>query len=244
MERFKKRRRSGSLDQQLLVIKWASMLLLGRFSNDPNGALLTAGTAVTGGVLYTVGTAIAVSGQYAPISLLLVCGVVFIFRFIFAELSSIPFDGGVYSLMLVGSTKLVAAIAACCSILDLAATAVVSAGTASNYFYGHWGLINTYGATIGILAAFAILALFGVKDSANLSLAIFVVHILTMCALVGASIVFWIRNGPDILVANWNLPSPSGNVAKDIFSGFCVGMLGFTGFETVCTFTFYRKATV
>ncbi|KAI8912006.1 amino acid permease-domain-containing protein [Powellomyces hirtus] len=171
------------------------------------------------------------SGQYAPISLLLVCIVVFIYRFIFAELGSIPLNGGVYSLLLVGSTKFVAAMAACCSILDLSASAVVSAATASNYFYGQWGIGNVYALTIGVLALFAVLALAGMKDSANVSLVIFWIHLATMIALILASLVHWGRNGSDTLVANWNAPSPTGNVAYDIFNGFCLGMLGFTGME-------------
>ncbi|KAJ3175149.1 hypothetical protein HDU87_006384 [Geranomyces variabilis] len=189
------------------------------------------GIAVTGGVLYTVGPAIVVAGQYAPISLLLVCVVVFIYRYIFAELGAVPLNGGVYSLLLVGSTKLVAAAAAVCLILDLGAAAVVSAATASNYANGQWEIGNVYVLTIAVLVAFALLALAGVKDSANVSLVIFWIHLATMMALMVASVVHWIRHGSEVLVSNWNAPSPTGNAPLDIFNGFCLGMLGFTGME-------------
>ncbi|KAJ3145853.1 hypothetical protein HDU86_000620 [Geranomyces michiganensis] len=189
------------------------------------------GIAVTGGVLYTVGPSIVVAGQYAPISLLLVCIVVFIYRFIFAELGAVPLNGGVYSLLLVGSTKLVAAAAAVCLILDLGAAAVVSAATASNYANGQWEIGNVYVLTIAVLVAFALLALAGVKDSANVSLVIFWIHLATMIALMVASVVHWIRHGSDVLRDNWNAPSPTGSVPLDIFNGFCLGMLGFTGME-------------
>ncbi|KAJ3003027.1 hypothetical protein HKX48_001992, partial [Thoreauomyces humboldtii] len=207
--------------------KMPDKLQMGQFR-----ATAIAAISVTGGVLYTIGFAVTVAGQYAPISLLLTCIVVFIYRFIFAELGSIPLNGGVYSLLLVGSTKLVASMAACCMVLDLSASAVVAASTGANYFVGQWGHGNVYLVTVIVLVLFGFLALAGVKDSANLSTVIFGIHFVTMSMLLVATAVHWGQNGSDILIANWNAPSPTGNAPWDIFLGFCIGMLGFTGIET------------
>ncbi|KAI8816639.1 amino acid permease-domain-containing protein [Fimicolochytrium jonesii] len=199
---------------------------------DQYRATAIAAVAVTGGAFYSIGQIVVAAGQYAPISAALVCIVVFAYRSIFTELGVIPLNGGVYSLLLVGSTKMIAAMAACCAILDYGGSAVVSASTASNYFHGQWGFVDTYPLTICVLVVFAFLALGGVKDSANFGLGIFLIHLLTLLIIIFSSIVFWARNGSDTLIANWNAPSPSGNVAYDLFVGWCIGMLAFTGIET------------
>jgi hypothetical protein len=92
--------------------------------------------------------------------------------------SHIPLNGGVYSAMMLASTKSLAAVAACCSILDYVATgkissfylcflhfhlifgaAVVSGASATSYFYGEFGLINVYWTTLGVLLLFCLLAM-------------------------------------------------------------------------------------
>lgn len=62
-----------------------------------------------------------------------------------------------------------------------------------------------------------------------------------MIALIIASAVHWGQIGNEQLKANWNqgrsdATSPQ-SVAKQIFNGFCLGMLGLTGFECVYTFS-------
>ncbi|RKO89608.1 amino acid transporter [Blyttiomyces helicus] len=208
-------------------------------------ATAIAANDLIGSVLYTVGVTVAVAGQWAPVSLLLVCGVVCLFRFIFSEVGTcVPLNGGCYSLMLVASTKLFAAIAACCSILDYASTAVVSAASASIYFQGQWGLIDILPATMGVLAVFALLSMLGMRESAGVSLGIFSLHVATLLTLVGASVYHIAREGSGVLTANWSEPTPSGNTALDIFYGFCVGMLGVTGFETSANYIEEQKPGV
>ncbi|TPX64661.1 hypothetical protein SpCBS45565_g05712 [Spizellomyces sp. 'palustris'] len=208
----------GSLHNKGSLGEWSSTAIA---AND-----------LIGSVLYTTGLAITAAGQYAPISLFLACLVMYMYRFIFAEVGScVPVNGGCYSTMLAASSKLVAAIAACCSILDYLATAVVSAASASTYFRDEFGIINVIGATVGILLFFAALNLLGIRESSHVSFAIFAVHATTLVCLTGAGVVQWVRNGVGTLRANWNEPSPNDNAPLDIFFGFCVGMLGFTGFE-------------
>jgi hypothetical protein len=54
-----------------------------------------------------------------------------------------------------------------------------------------------------------------------------------MAALMIASVVTWIQHGNDTLRNNWNAgqPGSASGVARDIFNGICLGLLGVTGFE-------------
>ena len=62
-----------------------------------------------------------------------------------------------------------------------------------------------------------------------------VIQMLTMLVLATASIVAWGRGGNAQLRDNWAAGQAisARNVAKQIFDGICIGMLGLTGFECV-----------
>ena len=55
----------------------------------------------------------------------------------------------------------------------------------------------------------------------------------TMTALVIAALVAWIKHGNTTIGENWysGLPASSSGIARQIFNGVCLGMLGMTGFE-------------
>lgn len=57
-----------------------------------------------------------------------------------------------------------------------------------------------------------------------------------MIALLISSMVHWGKTGNGQLEENWSRYSaPSAaKVARQIFDGFCLGMLGLTGFECMC----------
>ncbi len=64
------------------------------------------------------------------------------------------------------TSKRFAAVAACLSILRYMATAVVSATTAVNYLIVTVPETPLVGTTIALLAAFAVLMIIGIKESA------------------------------------------------------------------------------
>ncbi|KAJ3118350.1 hypothetical protein HK100_000626 [Physocladia obscura] len=135
--------------------------------------------------------------------------------------------------MLLASNKGLASVAACCSILDYISTAVVSAATAAAYFYFEFGFISQYWAVIVVLAVFGLLTMLGVRESSFVSLGILMLHMSTMLLVVIASVYQVCRTGPDIAHENFS----SGSVSTqgwpmDLFLGYCVGMVGVTGFET------------
>lgn len=90
-------------------------------------------------------------------------------------------------------------------------------------------------ATICLLAFFAVLVIWGISDSANVALVMFVGHLTTMLVLIG----YCIKHAAgDISVFHENLDSPfpditadneviaPGNAATALFFGFASALLG------------------
>ena len=90
--------------------------------------------------------------------------------------------------------------------------------------------LDTYWGTIILLAFFALLMIIGITESAQLATGIFIVHISTMCFLIAISGTYMIAN-PMIITENLREPLKYDWPLSLIF-GFCVGMLGVTGYET------------
>ncbi|KAJ3328211.1 hypothetical protein HDU76_010391 [Blyttiomyces sp. JEL0837] len=223
--------------------EWMATAIGGHISNNllplilnADFALLffpTAANDLVGSLLYTIGVVTTVAGKFAPISLLLVCLSLFPFKRVISEVvDRIPLNGGIYSAMILTSSKEAAAFAACCSILDYVATAVVSAASASAYVKSEVPIISSIGLTLGVLGFFGILTMFGVKESSAVSFGILAMHIITVTLVAIFSVVKLTQIGPEVLLGNIHQPTVSDSWAYDIFIGYCVGMLGVTGFET------------
>jgi len=195
-----------------------------------------AGNDLLASVLYTTGIVCTACAQNAPFAMLLSGLALFPFRKIFQEVgTALPLNGGVYVAMLNSASKLTATFAATCSLISYSATAVVSAASCTSYAAGVWGDFPIVPVTVAILAAFAVLVVFGVKDSANVALAIFTFHICTLLILLACSFAAIFGNKGEMWILNWNYPlpvSPSGGVGMDIYLGYSVALLGLTGFET------------
>ncbi|KAJ3248304.1 hypothetical protein HDU77_008163, partial [Chytriomyces hyalinus] len=198
-------------------------------------ATAIAANDIVGSVLYTIGVVTVVAGKLAPVCLLLVSATLFFpFSQIIRQVGSrIPLNGGVYSCMFLTSTKGMAAVAACCSILDYISTATVSASSAASYFYFEFGFLNVYWSSVGLLAIFGLLAMMGARESSSVSIAILCTHMVTMLLVAIACFHQFRTSGTSILASNFQTPSISPRGwPMDLFLGYCVGMLGVTGFET------------
>ncbi|KAF8065050.1 amino acid permease-domain-containing protein [Lyophyllum atratum] len=206
--------------------------VLGQFT-----ASALAGNAVLGSVFYALPAVVAVSSVYSPISLFIATLVLFLWRPIMEELgSALPLSGAPYTYILNVSTKSFALIGAALLLLDFAATSVVSAATAASYLAGEVALpFPPFVGAVFLLVIFTIVSLWGVKESARIALVVLMFHLVTMTTLIISSCVYWGRTGISQLQENWHVGSaPSSSaVAREIFNGFCLGMLGLTGFE--CT---------
>ncbi|MCB0310163.1 MAG: APC family permease [Bdellovibrionales bacterium] len=210
------------------------------------------GNDITSSCLYVSALSLAWAGPKAPICLLMVAGVLWLFRGIYHEVvGALPLNGGAYNALLNTTLKRNASIAACLTILSYLATAVISAHEATGY--GHFVLHRVFhltldhaeqiGITIFLLLVFALLVIRGIKESSHVALGIFIFHIssLTLLLLTGA---WWIyQNGPTLFFENLasSPPEPSD---FPIFLGFAVAMLGISGFESSANFVEEQKEGV
>ncbi|OQR91399.1 hypothetical protein THRCLA_09013 [Thraustotheca clavata] len=203
------------------------------------------GNDLLGSCLYSAGLVAASSGFLAPVSFLLVSFVLYLFRFIYEEVViAFPLNGGSYNCLLNTTSKRVAAVAACMSMLSYMATSVVSATSAAYYFQSQFPTLPIVSTSIGILGLFGILNIIGIGESAVVALTIFTLHAITLIVLMVVSLIYTVQN-THIIQQNFQAPFPdvdfagntiTGNVATALFFGFSSAMLGVTGFETSSNF--------
>jgi len=211
-------------------------------------ATAISGNDITSSCLYVIALCTVAAGKLAPISLLLVVGTLHLFRGIYVEVvTGLPLNGGAYNALLNTTSKLLAAVAACLTLLSYVATAVVSANSSASYaaqLFPPSIDFPVYWATIGILGIFALLNLLGISESAVVALMIFTFHMITLVALVTGSIVFMIQDGGEQFVQNMKAGPQQGNYAADVYFGFCSALLGVSGFESSANFIEEQKRGV
>lgn len=195
------------------------------------------GNDITSSCLYVSALTIAVAGQYAWLSLLVVAAVLFLFRKIYAEVvGALPLNGGAYNVLLNSTSKGNAALAACLTILSYMATAVLSGSEAMHYLSEIWDGFNVNFATFILLLLFLLLTILGIGESAIVALIIFIFHLVSIAALIIFSGYYIMQNGLSVLNANFQLPLKSGGVLSALFLGFSAAMLGISGFESSANF--------
>ncbi len=211
-------------------------------------ATAISGNDISSSVLYVSALAIIFAGQYAWITLLIVAGVLYLFRKIYGEVvGALPLNGGAYNALLNTTSKRMASMAATLTLLSYMATAVISANEAIHYLFSlfhiheNWIILL---ATTGLLAVFAGLAIMGIKESSKVAIAIFVFHLTTMSILIAGLTFFVIQHGFDIFWENWNQPPRHGQIWLAVFFGFAASMLGISGFESSANFVEEQKPGV
>lgn len=203
------------------------------------------GNDITSSCLYVSAITIAMAGQYAWIALLLVAGVLFLYRKIYGEVvGALPLNGGAYNVLLNTTSKSNASIAACLTILSYMATAVISASEAMHYLQESIAALPVFYATLGLLFLFLCLNILGISESAVVALVIFIFHMVSMALLIITAIYFIVQNGTSIFDTNFSLPVKGGSITKALFFGFSAAMLGISGFESSANFVEEQKRGV
>ncbi|MGV9011132.1 MAG: APC family permease [Flavobacteriales bacterium] len=197
-------------------------------------ATAIAGNDITSSCLYVGAIALGYAGPWAVVALLIVAGVLFLFRKIYGEVvGALPLNGGAYNVLLNTTNKYNASIAACLTILSYMATAVLSASTAMYYLHALVPSVPVLIATVIVLSIFMLLSIAGMSESSVVAIVIFIAHLVTMGVLISASIWFVMQHGFDLFKLNWSMPLPGGRgIAAALFFGFSTAMLGVTGFES------------
>ena len=190
------------------------------------------GNDISSSCLYVSALAIVYAGQYAWISLLMVAGVLFLFRRIYGEVvGALPLNGGAYNALLNTTKKSTASIAAALTVLSYMATAVISATEAVKYAHSIWPVIPVIPVTIGVLLLFMGLVILGIGESSKVAIFIFLFHLLSLTVLCSFCIYFFFHNGFEVLLTNFELPI-EGSIGMALFFGFSAAMLGISGFES------------
>jgi len=194
------------------------------------------GNDITSSCLYVSALAVLYAGRLAPLALLIVAAVLFLYRGIYAEVvGALPFNGGAYNALLNTTSKYRASIAACLTLLSYMATAVISASEAMHYLESLWEALPVRGATIGLLGFFCFLTILGITDSARVAIAIFLIHLGSLALLLLFGMVHLFQGGFEVFHANMATPEPGG-FWMALFFGFSAAMLGISGFESSANF--------
>lgn len=194
------------------------------------------GNDITSSCLYVSALAIMQAGKLAWLSLVVVAVVLFLFRKIYAEVvGALPLNGGAYNALLNTTSKRVASLAACLTLLSYMATAVISAIEAMHYAHSLLPGLPVTLATVLLLASFAILTIIGIGESSIVAVGIFLFHLasLTLLLLLGGWYIF--SHGTAVLTENFATPV-EGGIWAALFFGFAASMLGISGFESSANF--------
>ena len=194
------------------------------------------GNDISSSCLYVSALSIIYAGKYAWIALLIVAGVLFLYRKIYGEVvGALPLNGGAYNALLNTTSKSVASLAACLTLLSYIATAVISASEAMHYAHALWDGIPVIIATVALLLFFMSLTIVGIGESSRVAVVIFITHLLSLTILVFAGGLYIAQNGLGILNANYSIPV-EGGLPIALFFGFSAAMLGISGFESSANF--------
>jgi amino acid transporter len=194
------------------------------------------GNDITSSCLYVSALAITYAGWLAPVALVIVAAVLFLFRSIYGEVvGALPLNGGAYNALLNTTSKFRASMAACLTILSYMATAVISASEAMQYAHTLWSAWPVIAATVVLLALFAALTILGITDSARVAIVIFLVHLAVLTALLALGAWHVAVHGVATLVANVHI-EPPGSWSTALLFGFSAALLGISGFESSANF--------
>ncbi|MBN2384180.1 APC family permease [bacterium] len=195
------------------------------------------GNDITSSCLYVAAICTVFAGYLAPVCLVIVAFILFLYRKVYAEVGdALPLNGGAYNALLNSTTKFKASLAACMTILSYIATAVISAKTAVEYFSHALFHVPVILYTIAVLAVFTVLAILGITESARVALSIFVIHITSLVIFIGYGI-YHLCLDSTILMQNLATSLPSGHgIFAALFLGVSSGLLGISGFESSANF--------
>lgn len=202
-------------------------------------ATAISGNDILSSALYVSGIAAMFAGVFAPLVLICIAFVLFLYKAVYTEVvEALPINGGAYNCLLNGTSKTVAATAGVMTILSYIATAVISAKVGTEYLHTviHIPVIP---ATIGVLFIFAVLVISGIKDSAKVALVIFIFHITTLIGFLIMGLLFYIKGNSFFLqniASTSTIISSQGGIWNTLYLAFAASLLGVSGFESSANF--------
>jgi amino acid transporter len=202
-------------------------------------ATAISGNDILSSSLYVSGIAILFAGVYAPLVLLCIAGVLYLYKTVYTEVvEALPVNGGAYNCLLNGTQKIVAGIAGITTFLSYVATAVISAKVALEYLHTLIP-VPVMAGTILLLFFFALLVIAGIRDSAKVASAIFVIHIITLVSFLifgYLTISHGLNNFADNMLHTTEIIQGKGGIIAAFFLAFSASLLGVSGFESSANF--------
>ena len=194
------------------------------------------GNDISSSCLYVSAIAAVFAGVLAPVVLLAVVILLYLYKKVYTEVvEALPLNGGTYNCLLNSTSKFAAALAACMTILSYIATAVISSKTAVEYLHSIYPTFGVIEGTIIVLGIFAVLAIIGITESAVVALTIFIFHMSTLTAF---CILGFVSLPSDFHIFKGNLATLP--VGEDLLIAVCLGfsaaLLGISGFESSANF--------
>ena len=202
------------------------------------------GNDISSSCLYVSAIAAVFAGVLAPVVLLAVVILLYLYKKVYTEVvEALPLNGGTYNCLLNSTSKFAAALAACMTILSYIATAVISSKTAVEYLHSISPSFGVIEGTIIVLGIFAVLAIIGITESAVVALTIFIFHITTLTVF---CVFGFISIPSDFHIFKGNLATlPMGqDLLIAVCLGFSAALLGISGFESSANFVEEQDAGV
>jgi amino acid transporter len=194
------------------------------------------GNDITSSCLYVSAIATVYAQALAPLALLIVAGILFLYRKIYTEVvEALPLNGGAYNCLLNSTRKFTAALAACLTLLSYLATAVISAKTSVEYLDNLLPFLPTMETTAVVLIVFAALTILGITESARVALTIFIIHLASLTFFVLFSLPAVLASS-SAWMQNWHSLLHEVHWPEALFLGVSAAMLGVSGFESSANF--------
>jgi len=194
------------------------------------------GNDITSSCLYVAAIATVYAHALAPLALLIVGGILYLYRKIYTEVvEALPLNGGAYNCLLNSTRKFSAALAACLTILSYLATAVISGKTAAEYLETLLPFLPPMEVTSAILIIFASLAILGITESSRVALAIFLLHMSALILLLVFGLIYVVQHG-GAWGQNWQSLVQDVTWPTALFFGVSASLLGVSGFESSANF--------
>ena len=202
------------------------------------------GNDITSSCLYVAAIATVYAHALAPLALLIVGGILYLYRKIYTEVvEALPLNGGAYNCLLNSTRKFSAAMAACLTILSYLATAVISGKTAAEYLHSLLPFLPPMEVTTVILILFAGLTILGITESSRVALVIFIFHLSALTLLLVFGLVYVVQHG-GAWSQNWQSLTLEVNWPTALFFGVSASLLGVSGFESSANFVEQQRPGV
>lgn len=203
------------------------------------------GNDILSSALYVAGVTIIFTGIYAPLILLFICLVLYLYKSVYTEVvEALPLNGGAYNCLLNGTSKTFAATAGTMTILSYMATAVLSGNVGVEYL----SRIFTFPiipVTIALLAVLGLLVIAGIKDSAKVAFGIFSLHVLTLVAFLILGAIYVFHGSHSYFFQNMHnthaIVKDHRGIIITLVLGFSASLLGVSGFESSANFVEEQK---